>query len=72
MFRTVRITKEGWIPTHDEGDECLTIVPYYFVWNEPFKSLWEIGFIQGMSEATADLTEEQKAHRPKLTIRERA
>jgi DNA invertase Pin-like site-specific DNA recombinase len=72
MFRTVRITKEGWIPTHDEDDECITIVPYYFVWNEPFRSLWEIGFIQGMSEATADLTEEQKAHKPRLIMRERA
>ena len=72
MFITVRITKEGWIPTHDEGDECFTIVPFYFVWNEPFRSLWEIGFIQGMSEATVALAEEQKAHRPTLTMGERA
>jgi hypothetical protein len=72
MFRTIRVTKEGWIPTHEEGDECLTIAPFYFVWNEPFRSLWEIGFIQQMSEAEAGLTAEQKAHKPKLSIRERA
>jgi uncharacterized coiled-coil protein SlyX len=51
MFSTVRITKEGWLPSIDEGDPCPTLAPFYFVWNEPFKSLWEIGFIQGMGEA---------------------
>lgn len=72
MFRTVRLTREGYTPETDADDPYVTEAPFYFVWNEPFKSLSEIGFIQGMSEATADLTEEQKAHRPKLTIRERA
>ena len=51
MFSTVRITKEGWLPEIDEDDNSVTLAPFYFVWNEPFKSLWEIGFIQGMGEA---------------------
>ena len=72
MFRTVRGTKKGWLPTPEEGDEFLTLEPFYFVWNEHFKSLWEIGFIQQMSEATAEMTEEQKAHKPDVIIRERA
>jgi len=72
LFRTVRITKKGWLPTPDEGDERLTLEPFYFVWNEPFKSLWEIGFIQQAAEATAGLTQGQKAQKPKLIVRERA
>jgi DNA invertase Pin-like site-specific DNA recombinase len=72
MFRTVRVTKKGWLPTPDEGDEYLTLEPFYFVWNEPFKSLWEKGFIQQMAEATAGLTKEQGAYKPKLIIKERA
>jgi site-specific DNA recombinase len=61
LFRTVRITKEGYIPEHDENDPYITIAPFYFVWNEPFKSLWEIGFIQGMGEAKAGSEEQEKA-----------
>ncbi len=61
MFRTVRITKEGYTPATEDDDPYLTEAPFYFVWEEPFKSLWEIGFIQGMSEAEVEEREEEKA-----------
>ena len=64
LFSTVRIAKEGWIATQDDDDPHLTLAPFYFVWNEPFKSLWEIGFIQGMDAAI--LEEEERVKVPKL------
>jgi hypothetical protein len=54
MFRTVRITLKNYCATIDDEDRFLTVAPFYFEWNKPFKSLWEIGFIQGMAEATAE------------------
>ena len=61
MFSTVRITKEGWLFDIDTDDVSPTLAPFYFVWNEPFKSLWEIGFIQGMDAATPKDEEGEKA-----------
>jgi hypothetical protein len=42
-------------------DQVPMISVFYFVWNEPFKSLWEIGYIQNMAEVTGLRT---KAQRP--------
>jgi hypothetical protein len=60
LFSTVRIAKEGRIATHDEDDPYITAAPFYFVWNQPFKACWEIGFIQGMDAAKAELEEREK------------
>lgn len=76
MFRTVRVTRRELTATPDftpEGEVIApTVSPFYFVWNEPFKSLWEIGFIQNMAEVTGLRTAAQKAHKPGLKIKERA
>jgi hypothetical protein len=72
LFRTVRVTRRELTASPDDGDETPTISPFYFVWNEPFKSLWGIGFIQNLAEETGLRTKAQKAHKPGVGIEERA
>jgi site-specific DNA recombinase len=61
MFRSVILTVKGGLTTAGAEDAALTLAPFYFVWNEPFKSLWEIGFIQQMAETKAEMKEQEKA-----------
>jgi site-specific DNA recombinase len=61
MFRSVFLTVKGGLTTAGAEDAALTLAPFYFVWNEPFKSLWEIGFIQQMAETSAEMKEREKA-----------
>ena len=60
MFRSVILTVKGALTTAGAEDAGLTLWPLYFVWNEPFKSLWEIGFIQKMAETSAEEREREK------------
>ena len=64
MFRTVRLARKNDLVQPVEDDPALTLSPIYFEWNEPFKTLNEIGFIQGVAEAEADLQERRKALKP--------
>jgi len=41
----------------------LTLTPIYFEWNEPVKTLNEIGFIQGVAEAEAEWRERLAAQK---------
>jgi hypothetical protein len=61
MFRSVFLTVKGGLTTAGAEDAGLTLWPLYFVWNEPFKSLWEIGFIQQAAETTAEQKAQEKA-----------
>ena len=64
MFRTVRLARKNDLAEPVDDDPALTLTPIYFDWNEPFKTLNEIGFIQGIAEAEADLQERRKALKP--------
>jgi hypothetical protein len=72
LFRTVRVTRRDLTATPEDGDEAPTISPFYFVWNEPFKSLWEIGFIQNMAEETGLKSRKHKSYKPGVILGERA
>jgi hypothetical protein len=61
MFRTVRLARKDDLVQPVDDDPALTLSPIYFAWNEPFKTLNEIGFIQGIAEAEADSQERRKA-----------
>jgi hypothetical protein len=67
MFITVNISyKDRPVIPSGQGD-YITVAPFHFVWNEPFKSLWEIGFIQGMAEAEAEEKVGEKATKSAVT-----
>jgi molecular chaperone GrpE (heat shock protein) len=72
LFRTVRVTRRELAAGLDDEDEAPTISPFYFVWNEPFRSLWEIGYIQNMAEVAGLRTKVQKTYESGVGIEERA
>jgi hypothetical protein len=72
LFRTVRATRRELTSTPEDSDEAPTVSPFSFVWNEPFKSLWEIGFIQNIAEETDLRTRTQKTHKSGVILEERA
>jgi hypothetical protein len=39
------------LPDPGEDDTSVTFAPFYIDWNEPFKTLNDIGFIHGMEQA---------------------
>jgi hypothetical protein len=57
MFITIRVSRKGSSPTSDEDDPFVTESPFYVVWNDLFKALAEIGFIQGMDRARDEVSE---------------
>ena len=57
MFRNVLVTEKNSLIIPEGEENYISAVPLYIVWNEPFKSLWEIGFIHGMDEAKAEARE---------------
>ena len=61
MFITVNISYKDRPVIPSGQEEYITVAPFHFVWNEPFKSLWEIGFIQGMAETEAEEKVKEKA-----------
>lgn len=70
MFRTVRLARKDDLVQPVENDPALTLSSIYFDWNEPFKTLNEIGFIQGVSEAEAEW-QERRAAPKKAEIKEK-
>jgi DNA invertase Pin-like site-specific DNA recombinase len=64
MFRTIRVARKDSVPSSDEGDDFVTSAPFYIVWNEPFKSLAEIGFIHGLDRAKDEVHDTEE--RPEL------
>ena len=64
MFRTVRLARKNDLAQPVENDPALTLTPIYFDWNEPFKTLNEIGFIQGIAEAEAEWRERLATQKP--------
>ncbi len=57
MFRKIRVARKDSVPSSDEGDDFVTFAPFYIVWNELFKALAEIGFIQGLDRARDEVSE---------------
>jgi len=64
MFRTVRLARKNDLVEPVENDPALTLSSIYFDWNEPFKTLNEIGFIQGVAEAEAEWRERLATQKP--------
>ena len=61
MFITVSIAPKGSVAGLGEGEPASTVSPFQFDWNEPFKTIWEIKYIQAMSEVEAEEKEREKA-----------
>ena len=63
MFRNVLVTYKNSLIIPDGEEKYISAVPLYIVWNEPFQSLWQIGFIQGMADAEAEARERAKVEK---------
>ncbi len=61
MFRTIRVTRKGEMATPGDKDHYLELGPFYIEWEEPFRSLWEIGFMHGIDAANLKDEEAKKA-----------
>jgi hypothetical protein len=61
MFRMIYVARKGELAFQDNDDHYLELGPFYIEWNEPFKTLWEIGFLHGIEAANDRVEEKQTA-----------
>ena len=54
LFRKIRVSRKDSVPSSDEGDDFVTSAPFYIVWNDLFRALADIGFIQGLDRAKGE------------------
>jgi hypothetical protein len=61
MFRTVKLARVGDTIRPVEGGEYVAWQPFYIEWNEPFKTIWDLGFIREAAEAKEDWDKRRQA-----------
>ena|GEM_PF-1085408 len=61
MFRTVKLARVGDVIRPVEGGEYVAWQPFYIEWNEPFKTIWDLGFIREAAEAKEEWDRRRKA-----------